>query len=271
MSMMQNCTLRRTPQSLSRQACRSASATARRHCHQSRPFDRPRRQMSQSNQLKDLFRMESLSDGTISSLQWWFGVIAIVASAIGMVSATGTLLIRQESSRRQSIKESERAARLTSTESALGDAQRQLTASHERVVRLEAAQRGRLFSDEEVSGLKSALEQSPRGKVSIVAMAGVPDAMPLALQLRKVFKELGYEAELVATAMPFGHPTGIEMEINPKDAHWQTAIAVQNAFEAIRRPFSACGFNENVPVGTIHIGIWDDLLSPQKPNETLSK
>jgi hypothetical protein len=140
--------------------------------------------------------MGSWSDAAVSALQWWFGWIAIGATAIGMLSAIGTLLLRQESSRRQSTKEAERTARLTTTESSLHDAESRLRAAHDRVAKLEAEQKPRRINKSDWPRLLTAANFPPGLSAQVNGVASDPERAQLATDAAEFLRSAGVTTDL---------------------------------------------------------------------------
>jgi hypothetical protein len=178
----------------------------------------------QSSQLK-LFHMGSWSDAAVSGLQWWLGWLAICATALGMLAAIGTLLIRQESSRRQSAKELERTTRLVATESSLQEAETRLRAANDRVAALETVTKPRRLTPNQIIDLSAQLRHLAPQSYDLLWYPDDQESLRIAEDIFAATQAAGWTFDYSKEFLAFTIVLGVVIEYAPSQAAKLSPVA----------------------------------------------
>jgi hypothetical protein len=224
--------------------------------------------MTTSKQPIKLFRMGTWPDSFLSSFQLWVGWIAIIGTALGLLSAIVTLLARQESSSRQSAKEQERTTRIQNAEAALESTKAKLLASQaetqavrELATKAEAATKPRRLSDEQKSLIIAALTAiSNKPRIFIIAGIFDAEAVTFGKDIEAVFKASGFDVyfptEIHDDAALATGASGLHLVLKDATLPNPTAAKIQRAFmgAGIQLPGSSDS-DDDFPVDRIMISV----------------
>ena len=177
--------------------------------------------------------MVSLSDSALTSWNWILGWIAIIGTALGLLSAVGNLIIGRELARRQDAAENERAKKVTD---------------------LEERQWARKITPSQVVVMQQLLKDAPRGRITIRYPASEGEAGRFADKLHNALLRLGYDAEVPVAAVLSGYPDGLALRINRADQASSFVSQLQAAFRAIGHPAPAY-LEDDVPVGVLELQV----------------
>jgi len=184
--------------------------------------------------------MVSLSDLTLTSWNWILGWIAIIGTALGLLSAVGTLIIGRELSRRQDAAENARVKKVTE---------------------LEESQRPREITASQVVVMQRLLKDTPRGRITMRYPASEGEAGRFADKLHDALRKLGYDAEGPVAAVLSGYPDGLALRINRVDQESTFVSQLQAALRAIGNPAQAY-LEDDVPVGVPELQVGPKSRAP---------
>ena len=200
--------------------------------------------MTTSKTPPTVFRMGTWSDSFLSSFQFWVSCIAIVGTALGLLSAVATLLARQESGVRQSTKESQRTARIQAAEAALestkerlSEARTEAKSARELATKAETASKPRRLTDEQKALLAESL-MAIDAKPKIFMCAGVfdPESVAFGEDIERSLVGAGFEVRfpkgLDDSSSLVVSPTGLHIVLKDPTAPNPTARKIQKCFIA---------------------------------------
>jgi hypothetical protein len=224
--------------------------------------------MPTSKQSLKLFRMGTWTDSFLSSFQFWIGWVAIIGTALGLISAVSTLLARQEISARQSAKEEQRTSRIQAAEAELETTRAKLIESREetRAVReiatkADAAARPRRLSPEQnLSIIESLKAISDKPKIFMIAGIFDAEAVTFGKDIEAVFKASGFEVyfptELHDDAALGMGTSGIHLVVKDTTKPNPTAVQIQKSFVSSGIQLPAMSDNDDeFPADRIMIAI----------------